>query len=241
MRIMSFKVVAGGEDMLNKSKGNMYDWCDFTWNVIKGECPHQCSYCYCKKWGKQSPLHFDEKELKTDLGNGNFIFVGSSCDMWADDIPVEWIELVLEHCRLHPHNTYLFQSKNPQRIIDWTCDFPPKTLIGTTIETNRTYSDEVYKAPYRRDRYIAMTKYDSYKMVSIEPIMDFDLDVIVEWMREIKPQFVSIGANTNYKVQLPEPPSEKVKILIEALQQFTEVKLKSNLRHLLGIRYWGSL
>jgi molybdopterin converting factor small subunit len=35
---------------------------------------------------------FDEKELKTDLGKGNFIFVGSSCDMWAQNIPEEWIE-----------------------------------------------------------------------------------------------------------------------------------------------------
>jgi hypothetical protein len=32
-----------------------------------------------KRWGEQRPLHLDESELYTDLGEGNFIFVGSSC------------------------------------------------------------------------------------------------------------------------------------------------------------------
>ena len=94
---------------LNKSKGNMYPWVTHTWNVIKGKCPHDCSYCYMKRY-PQPKLHFDEKELKTDLGSGNFIFVGSSCDMWADEIIEEWIELVLEHCRLSPQNIYLLQT-----------------------------------------------------------------------------------------------------------------------------------
>ena len=53
---------------LNKSTGNMYEFITLTWNTIKGECPHGCSYCYMKRWGKQPPLHFDEKELKTKLG-----------------------------------------------------------------------------------------------------------------------------------------------------------------------------
>ena len=35
---------------LNKAKGNMYPFVDYTWNVIKGECPHGCAYCYMKRW-----------------------------------------------------------------------------------------------------------------------------------------------------------------------------------------------
>ena len=31
---------------LNESKGNMYSWVTHTWNTIKGECPHGCTYCY---------------------------------------------------------------------------------------------------------------------------------------------------------------------------------------------------
>jgi hypothetical protein len=66
---------------LNTSKGNMYDFVTHTWNTVKGECYHDCSYCYMKRWGKLKPARFDQKELKTDLGSNNFIFVGSSCDM----------------------------------------------------------------------------------------------------------------------------------------------------------------
>jgi len=77
---------------LNKSKGNMYEFVTHTWNAIKGECPHDCSYCYMKRWGKLNPIRLDTREFKTDLGEGNFIFVGSSCDMFADSIPYEWIE-----------------------------------------------------------------------------------------------------------------------------------------------------
>ncbi len=215
---------------MNKSKGNMYPWVTHTWNPIRGKCPHDCSYCYMKRY-PQPDLHLDEKSLRDDLGSGNVIFVGSSCDMWADDIIVEWIELVLEHCRIHPQNTYLFQSKNPQRIIDWTCDLPPKSLIGTTIETNRTYSHETYKAPYRQARYIAMTKYAGHKMVSIEPIIDFDTELMVDWIAQIEPDFVSIGADSGNN-HLPKPPADKIKSLIKELRNITEVRVKDNLQRL---------
>ena len=69
---------------LNESKGNMYEFVTHTWNTVKGRCPHDCSYCYMKRWGKQRDPYFDRRELKTDLGEGNFIFVGSSCDIFAD-------------------------------------------------------------------------------------------------------------------------------------------------------------
>ena len=103
---------------LNKQKGNMYGFVTHTWNAVKGKCPYDCSYCYMKVF-PQGKLHFDEKELKTNLGEGNFIFVGSSCDMWAKKIPLEWIVEILEHCRKHPKNTYLFQTKNPERFIPY--------------------------------------------------------------------------------------------------------------------------
>ena len=102
---------------LNKSTGNMYDFITHTWNTIKGECPHGCSYCYMKRWGKQPPLHFDEKELKTDLGKNNFIFVGSSCDMFVKHIPYEWKIDTLNHCLEFPKNKYFLQTKNPGKLL----------------------------------------------------------------------------------------------------------------------------
>jgi len=218
---------------LNKQRGNMYPFVTHTWNAIKGKCPHNCSYCYMKRFS-QPELHFDEAELKTNLGTGNFIFVGSSCDAWANSILDEWIDQMLEQCRLYPQNTYLFQSKNPARIGYWYGDLPPKTILGTTIETCQTI-DDFGKAPRPRARFEAMLDLSTGRhplMVSMEPIMDFDLETLVDWLRAISPKFVSIGADSGNN-HLPEPSSGELKDLIEALKEITEIKLKNNLNRLL--------
>jgi len=213
--------------MLNKSKGNMYPWVTHTWNVIKGKCPHDCSYCYMKRY-PQPELHFDDKALKSNLGDGNTIFVGSSCDMWANEITAIEIGMILDYCKKFD-NGYLFQSKNPERFADWT--FPAMSIIATTIETNRDYSF-ISKAPATYYRKVAMQSYDLGKMISIEPIMDFDLERFPKWIEDIKPEFVSIGADSGNN-HLPEPSSGKLKALIGSLKEFTEVKVKGNLQRLL--------
>ena len=89
-----------------------------------------------KVW-KQKPLHLVEKELKDNLGEGNFIFVGSSTDMFADDVPDVWIKAVLNHCDHYILNKYLFQTKNPEKMNKFL--LPDNSFVGTTIETNRDY------------------------------------------------------------------------------------------------------
>jgi hypothetical protein len=61
-------------------------------------------------------------------------------------------------------------------------------------------------------------------MVSIEPIMDFDLETFVQWISDIKPILVHVGYD-NYNSNLPEPPLSKTKQLIEHLRKFTTVKI----------------
>ena len=220
---------------LNKQSGNMYSWVTHTWNVVKGKCPHGCIYCYMKRF-PQRPLRFDEKELKTNLGIGNTIFVGSSTDMWADEVPNEWILKVLQHCSEYPDNTYLFQSKNPHRFAIYFDDLPQNTILGTTIETNKEdIIKKVSKAPSPANRYMHMLNDFPRKMVSIEPIMDFDLDIMIRWIEDIEPEFVSIGADSKNH-NLPEPPAWKVEQLIKSLKEFTEVKIKDNLSRILEVK-----
>ncbi|HFC76760.1 MAG TPA: DUF5131 family protein [Candidatus Moranbacteria bacterium] len=216
---------------LNKTKGNMYDFVSHTWNPIKGKCSHDCSYCYMKRWGKLPDLRLDEKEMKTDLGTGNFIFVGSSTDIFANDVPDEWIHDVLDYCNGWS-NKYLFQTKNPRRYLDFISYFPEQTVLGTTIETNRNY--DISKAPIPKERAYAMGDlfgYNFERMVTIEPLMDFDLDDMVTLIRIAMPHWVNIGADSQ-KSNLPEPPYYLVKKLIDALNEFTEVRQKKNLNRL---------
>jgi len=213
--------------MLNKQKGNMYPWVTHTWNVIKGKCFHDCEYCYMKRF-PQKKIRFDEKEMKTDLGSGNTIFVGSSCDMFAEGLPGYWIIRILNHTISYPDNTYLFQSKNPQRFFDHI--MPRNVILATTIETNRDY--KVSKAPSVIIRGHAMQKVRTKKMISIEPILDFDVDIFLGMLSIIQPDFVSIGADSKGH-GLPEPDKEKLEEFITKLKKFTEVKTKNNLERLL--------
>jgi DNA repair photolyase len=214
---------------LNISKGNMYDFITHTWNTVKGECYHDCSYCYMKKWGKLKPVHFDEKELKTDLGMGNFIFVGSSCDMWAKDIPFEWIQKTLEHCGKFEHNEYLWQTKNPEnirRILVY------HSSVCVTLESNRFFPLVMNNSPTPRERVIQMQQIRHPLYITIEPIMDFDLWEFVEMIKSCEPVQVNLGADSGNN-HLPEPSKEKILMLIDELQKFTTIHNKSNLKRLL--------
>ena len=214
---------------LNFSKGNMYEFVTHTWNTVKGECYHDCSYCYMKRWGHLKDVRFDEKELKTNLGSGTFIFVGSSNDMFSNGIPDEWISKTLEHCKKFD-NQYLFQTKNPARLLDF--ELPQNSVVCTTIETNRIYEDIMKNSPSPKERMEGMSSIDLPKYVTIEPILDFDTDLLLELIRNCHPIQVNIGADSgNHK--LPEPDKQKLNDLIEGLKQFTSIEKKRNLKRLL--------
>ena len=216
---------------LNVSKGNMYDFITHTWNTIKGECYHDCNYCYMKRWGKLNTVRFDRKELNTDLGHGNFIFVGSSCDMFAENIPKEWIVETLRYlCKFD--NKYLLQTKNPKRLFGLDL---PKCVICTTIESNIFYPSIMNNSPKPSERAEYMQKLSDCgfeTFVTIEPIMDFNLPSMVALIQQCNPGQVNIGADSGNN-KLPEPSKEKVMELISELQKFTTIHNKSNLGRLL--------
>lgn len=207
----------------------MYEWITHTWNPIKG-CNFDCRYCYIKS-RKDYVLYprFSPHEMKTRLGEGRFIFVGSMADMFGDWISSEWIKRVLRYCLLFDNN-YLFQSKNPRRFIEFLELFPEKSILGTTIETNRK-TGHISKAPSTYERAYAMQNIRFDKEVTIEPILDFDVYDLLLMITDIKPKFVAIGADSKWH-NLHEPSPGKIKELIGELSSFTEVKLKKNLRRI---------
>lgn len=220
----------------------MYPWVGLTKGVIGGKCPHDCLYCFVETLKEKFPavaerysgsLRLIEKELSKSWGKGKVIFVQSCGDLFADAVPGEWIEWVLAHCRDYPDNIYLFQTKNPERFLEFVLLFPKKAILGTTIESD-TWYPEISKAPSPAERALAMFRLKGYdKMVSIEPVMDFSLEMLVDMIRQINPKFVSIGADSK-KHGLKEPGSEKVRSLINKMEEFTEVRIKDNLGRILS-------
>jgi len=177
---------------------------------------------------KLPDLYFDKNEMRTNLGYHNIIFVGSSCDMFAENVPEIWIKKVLQYCEEFD-NQYLFQSKNPIRFNELITHFPDNTILGTTIETNRLFPC-MGNAPPPHLRFLPARF--QMKMITVEPIMEFDLNELVGFIKYNKPNWVNIGADSK-KHNLPEPSWGEIKELIYELQKFTVIKNKSNLERLM--------
>lgn len=216
-------------------ENNMYTWIDSTVNFISGRCPHRCKYCYVQKSRFPSvlkkysgKLKLDEASLKKSLGKGKTIFIQDCGDLFAEEVPDEWIIKILEHCKKFD-NKYLFQSKNPKRFLQFTDLFPKKTILGTTIESDKDYG--ISKAPCILERVEAMEQITLFpKTVTIEPILQFDIHKLVSHIIRINPEWVNIGADSKNN-HLPEPSRDEINNLINELT-FTKVVIKDNLRRI---------
>lgn len=233
--------------MLKRSTGNMYEFITHTWNPIIGKCPHDCKYCYViYKYGqmKNETLRLDRNCLNDDFGTGKFIFVGSGVDLFANNIPEEWINRVLNKCAdgnndlFGSTNRFLFQTKNPSRMLQFI-EHPifQSSVVCTTIESNRYYPSIMNHAPHVEERALAMNEIASKGIetyLTIEPIMAFDEDELVRLIRMCRPTQVNIGANTYDKIRIPEPAKQEIFDLVNEIKDGCKVELKSNLERLIS-------
>ena len=232
---------------LNQQRGNMYDWITHTWNPLGGSCPHRCVYCSTKtlivkydmiRVKYSGPPYLVEKEMNTVLGEGKTIFVCNMTDLFAREVHGDIIRSILDHCRKYPKNTYFFQTKNPDRLLDFWQNYPSRIVLGTTIETN-VKMPEISEAPITRHRADAMikvkAKFPKAKIsVTIEPIMDFWEYQFPAMIKEIMPDFVSIGADSKGH-SLNEPEKERILNFIRQIEYAgIEVKKKDNLKRIIG-------
>jgi len=216
---------------LKKSTGNMYPWVTHTWNPIRGKCGYDCSYCYVKKWGTPGPIFLYDRELRANLDRDNYIFVCSGCDIFHDDIPKQWINRVKDWTEYFPDNTYLWHTKNPRRALDFQNQFGRDDILCVTVESNIPWPG-ISKAPQPYDRIHCLSQWPEKLMITIEPIMDFDLMTFSDMLIGCDPIQVNIGADSG-RNNLQEPTMEVLEGLIELLEPHTKVYLKNNLRRIL--------
>jgi protein gp37 len=233
---------------LNKSRGNMYPWITHMHSHLRGQCPHGCSYCYVQAHERRyhsgafvGPLRLNDKELNVRYGEDRTIFVEHQNDLFSSGVSAWMVKAILLHCRRYPCNEYVLQTKNPWRIANFKEFLPPILIIGTTIETNRDYPKIMGTAPLPEERADAMFRIKYPKFLTIEPVLDFDVDDMVALVATVGPKFVNIGADSKGH-GLPEPPPEKLRALISRLtERGTEIRNKHNLGRLLDGRPWSQL
>ena len=221
---------------LKVSRGNMYPWVTHTHAALGGQCPHECSYCYVTnpRFGRpkkyQGPLRLIESEMGVDFGHGRTIFIENCNDLFAREVPDGFIQRVMAHCIKYPDNIYVFQTKNPIRYRE-VKNWPPMKILGATIETNRI-TPGIGHAPTPFVRFLGMVDLETSKFVTIEPILDFDVDILSRWIVNINPSFVNIGADSKGH-GLPEPSIKKVDKLINIITSAgIEIREKHNLERL---------
>jgi DNA repair photolyase len=222
---------------LKKSTGNMYPWVTHTHAHLGGECHHKCVYCYVDnpRFGRpkkyQGELRLIEAEFDVKYGEGKTIFVENCNDLFASDVPEDFITRIIGHCNAYPDNTYVFQTKNPKRYSKISTDYPGNSIFGVTIESNREISG-IGNAPPVEERMIEMMNLNERKFVTIEPVLDFDVDILAEWIWRINPEFLNLGADSKNH-NLPEPSVEKIHALVDALKKHgIELREKHNLSRL---------
>jgi protein gp37 len=135
----------------NKQSSDGIEWAQWSWNPISG-CKHACQvYCYAKDFTERHPENYPHSfeptiypymlaapgnvpvpaEAAHDTRYKN-VFTCSMADLFGRWVPREWIEVVLEQERNNPQWNFLFLTKFPQRLVEFT--FLPNAWLGTTVD-----------------------------------------------------------------------------------------------------------
>lgn len=202
----------------------------FNDNNLKGGC----SYC------KTFEPHYHPERLtikKIPIKSQIFIYGHGDITFYHEDYVKKTLALI--NNQKFKNTTFYLQSKNPRcfnKYLDYLND---NIILLTTLETNRDikYSD-ISDAPLPSQRYLDFynLKY-SRKVVTIEPIMKFDIDIFTNWIINLKKQgsleYVWIGYNSKpAQVKIPEPSLEKTEEFCNNLKNQNIKLLTKDLRNL---------
>lgn len=148
------------------------EWAKWSWNPVTG-CKFGCDYCYARDIAnrfienKFEPTFYPERLAMPDntkpseMPGGNRVFVCSMADLFGDWVPNNWIFKILEKVQEHPEWTFIFLTKNPERLK--TFEFPENAWVGTTVDCQaRAYKAEEHMPEVRA----------SVRFISCEPLLE---------------------------------------------------------------------
>jgi DNA repair photolyase len=133
----------------------------------------------------------------------------------------------------HRETQFFLQTKDPSIFPKLPHPYPANLMLGITLETNDIDCYRgVSKAPDPLQRYwvIRGNQFPTgnqipIDVITIEPIIDFDLEIFAGMIQDINPKRVYVGYDSHHS-GLMEPPLDKTLKLIEKLEDFTKVKPK---------------
>lgn len=218
------------------------EWCDAVMNPVKGICPVKCPYCYARGFYTrklngvfQDPtVRFDHTGFYTSRISqrkvtGKRIFVGSTMELFGEWVKPEWLSYILGWCRNHPWDTFIFLTKRPENLAQWS-PFPPNAWVGTSVTSPVLFETKL--------QYLQRVE-ASVKFLSFEPLLQwlqFDTTWLTDKFREVGVSWVIVGQQTPAR-QATMPKPEWVEDIVKAADNAgCAVFLKNNLDSLLRLK-----
>lgn len=166
------------------------EWTEATWNPVAG-CTilsPGCMNCYAMrmasrleamgqpkysgttrrsggraKWNGVIRLDYEALALPESWKRGRLIFVNSMSDLFHEDVPTEFIQLVFGVMRRTPQHTYQILTKRSERLKDLSSqlEWPSNVWMGVSVEN----SDYLYRIDHLRATRAAI------RFLSLEPLL----------------------------------------------------------------------
>jgi hypothetical protein len=179
-----------------------------------------CTFCYTYE------PHYHPERLGS-IPNSPIVFVYGTGDITFCDLNfVRRTFAAIDNHKPRMVKTYYFQSKNPvcfNQYLGWFKAHQDIVILLTTLETNRDEGyREISRAPLPTIRFKDFYELDyPRKVLTIEPVLDFDLDAFVEMVLKLHMQgtleYVWFGYDSK-RCGLPEPSIKKAQEFVDLLQ-----------------------
>lgn len=158
------------------------EWTEHTWNPVTGctKLSPGCKHCYAETMAKRLnamgaagyergfklTLHPERLWQPLKRKAPTTYFVNSMSDLFHEDIPDRYIELVLEVCEQTPYHTYQVLTKRAERLPRFFAnrECPSNVWLGVSVE------DRKYGVP--RIAHLRKVKNAAVRFLSIEPLLE---------------------------------------------------------------------
>ena len=201
--------------MYQERKANISAYRGCAWNCVYCAFQNTLRFQSCEQCKKFEPhAHLEVLDRTPPITkDGEFLTMSLTGDI-AFAREQDLVKMLL-YCNAWDDRTFVLQSKNPRIFEQYNVLIKPNMVIGTTIESDVDH--HMSKAPPPAQRYASMRLLNCRKMVTIEPILKFDLAKLYGWIHLINPEIIYIGYDSKSN-NLPEPTLAETKELIKELR-----------------------